>query len=553
MLLNLKLRTKLLIGFAAVLVLTIFLGLFSLAKLAAVRATTVDMAENWLISIRSLGDMRNQAGNIRRYQLRLVLLTDEKERTLSKQNIQAADAAFEKYRAAYDPTITGADERKLSDAVNAANDEFHKTMAVEEQLHAQGKREAALGYVLGPQKDAYEKLTTAIEQDITFNNDGAAVAEKLSTSLYKTAQAWVIGVLVVSIAIGAILAILIAGSIARAVNEAGVIASRIAAGDLTGAEIVVRSGDEVGSLAQSINQMQANLRRMIQEISQNAQQMAAASEELSISSKQISANSEETSTQAGVVSSATEQVNGNLQTVATAAEELTASIGEIAKNASEAARVAGQALTTATETNTTVGKLGESSAEIGQVIKVITSIAQQTNLLALNATIEAARAGEAGKGFAVVANEVKELAKQTAQATEDIGQRIAAIQSNTQGAVQAISAISDIVNKVNGISATIATAVEEQSATTQEISRNVSEAAKGASEVARSITGVSEAAQSTSTGAAESTNAAHGLAQLATQLTQLVAQFKVEGTVEAAATPTRDRVRNVTVMPSRAA
>jgi len=190
--------------------------------------------------------------------------------------------------------------------------------------------------------------------------------------------------------------------------------------------------------------------------------------------------------------------------------------------------VAGEALKAAVETNATVTKLGESSGEIGQVIKVITSIAQQTNLLALNATIEAARAGEAGKGFAVVANEVKELAKQTAKATENISQRIAAIQTDTKGAVAAIGMITRIIGRVNDISVTIAAAVEEQSATTSEMSRNVAEAAKGSGEVARNITGVAQAAQGTSSGAKDSQKAARALAQMSVDLRGLVAQFRVD-------------------------
>jgi methyl-accepting chemotaxis protein len=179
-------------------------------------------------------------------------------------------------------------------------------------------------------------------------------------------------------------------------------------------------------------------------------------------------------------------------------------------------------------TNTTIAKLGQSSAEIGHVVKVITSIAEQTNLLALNATIEAARAGEAGKGFAVVANEVKELAKQTAEATEDISQKITAIQDDTQAAVTAIGQIGGVIHQINDIANTIASAVEEQSVTTSEIGRNVEEASKGSSEIAQNITSVAQAAQSTASGATETQAAAQQLARMAAELQQLVGQFKVE-------------------------
>jgi methyl-accepting chemotaxis protein len=333
--------------------------------------------------------------------------------------------------------------------------------------------------------------------------------------------------LLAGLAIGIGVAVFLSRKIAAATGAVLGRAEAIAGGDLTGEDLQLLSQDELGDLTNAMNKMQTNLKQMIISVSENAQQVASASEELSASSQQISSNSEETTAQANVVSTATEQVNRNLQTVATGAEEMSSTIQDIAKNATESARVAGEAVKTAEATNATISKLGVSSAEIGQVIKVITSIAQQTNLLALNATIEAARAGEAGKGFAVVANEVKELAKQTAKATKDISQKIAAIQTDTKGAVDAIATIGAVINQLNDISSTIATAVEEQSATTNEMSRNVTDAARGASEITQNISGVSQAAQSTSASASESMKAAHKLAEMSTQLRGLVEQFKL--------------------------
>jgi len=260
---------------------------------------------------------------------------------------------------------------------------------------------------------------------------------------------------------------------------------------------------------------------ILEKVNSSASTLGSSAEELTAVSTQMASNADETSSQANVVSAASEQVSKNVQTVATGVEEMSASIREIAGNASEAARVAQQAVVVAESTNDTMTKLGESSGEIGKVIKVITSIAEQTNLLALNATIEAARAGEAGKGFAVVANEVKELAKETAKATEDIGQKIEAIQANTRGAVDAIAQISQIITQINDISTTIASAVEEQTATATEMSRNVNEAARGTSEIAQNITLVAQAAQNTAQGANNSQQAASELARMAAELQKL--------------------------------
>jgi methyl-accepting chemotaxis protein len=283
-------------------------------------------------------------------------------------------------------------------------------------------------------------------------------------------------------------------------------------------------------------EMTENLKAVLSKVAENSSSMATASEELSSVSAQMSANAEETSAQSGVVSAAVEQVSKNVQTVATAVEEMSGSIKEIAKNASDGAKIASTAVQVANATNDTIAKLDESSAEIGKVIKVITSIAQQTNLLALNATIEAARAGEAGKGFAVVANEVKELAQETAKAIEDISQKIEAIQGDTKGAVDAIKQITGIITQMNDLSNSIAGAVEEQSATTNEMGRNVNEAAKGAGEIAQNITAVSQAAQSTTEGAGNVQQAAGELSRMAAELQTVVSEFQFDGSQSEKAT-----------------
>jgi methyl-accepting chemotaxis protein len=329
-----------------------------------------------------------------------------------------------------------------------------------------------------------------------------------------------------------------AAELSRKVDSILTVVAAATQGDLT-QDVAVSGSDAIGQLGDGLKKFFGNLRGSIASIAENAQSLGTASEELTSVSQQMSANAEETSTQAGVVSAASEQVSKNVQTVATSSEEMSASIKEISKNASEAARVATGAVAIAQTTNATITKLGESSQEIGNVIKLITSIAQQTNLLALNATIEAARAGEAGKGFAVVANEVKELAKETTKATEDISQKIAAIQGDTQGAVSAIKQISDVINQINDISNTIASAVEEQTATTNEMGRNISEAAKGSTEIAQNIVGVATAAQSTSGGATQTQTASAELSKMASQLQTLVGQFKYTTDERSAAQTTK--------------
>ena len=324
-----------------------------------------------------------------------------------------------------------------------------------------------------------------------------------------------------------VLFVLVRKLITKPMSAAVHLANEIAGNNLAMEDLPVESADEIGEATIALNAMKNNLRSLLGAIGETAEQVAASSEELSATSQQITANSEETTAQAKVVSEAGGQVNTNLQTLASGAEEMNSTIGEIAKNATEAARVSGEAVGAANAANKTVSRLGDSSVEIEKVIEVITSIAQQTNLLALNATIEAARAGEAGKGFAVVANEVKELAKQTAKATEEIKQKIGVIRENTGGAVAAIGGIKEVIDKISHISTTIATAVEEQSATTSEMARNVTEAARGASTISDNIEGVARAAQATSTNVTQAQTAAEHLARTANQLRDQVSRFKL--------------------------
>ncbi len=303
------------------------------------------------------------------------------------------------------------------------------------------------------------------------------------------------------------------------------IVSAAAAGDLT-QTVPVQGSDPIGQVGEALNALLRNFRASVESFAKSIHGLSFASQQLSSLSTEMSATAEETSGQSNTVSAAAEQVSRNMQTVAVGTEAVSESIRAIAKNASQAARVAADAVRITEGTNNTINRLGESSAEIGHVIKLITSIAQQTNLLALNATIEAARAGESGKGFAVVANEVKELAKATADAADVISKKVQSIQEFTHESVNAIGQIGTVIFSINEISDMIATAVERQTSTTNNMSRTISEAATGGSEIARSIAGVAQAADATAKGASESHQAACELSGMAVELQKLVDHFR---------------------------
>ncbi len=271
-----------------------------------------------------------------------------------------------------------------------------------------------------------------------------------------------------------------------------------------------------------LNRSSRELSELIKGVEAQTPKLTSSSEELSSVSQQLSASAEETATQANLVATAADQISRHVDMVANSCREMENNSRDVAQQASEAASVATEGVRMAFATNTSVAKLGESSGSIGSVVKAIASIAEQTNLLALNATIEAARAGEAGKGFAVVANEVKELAKQTARATEEIGLRIGTIQEDISSAVSTIGQVGTIINRISGLQTGIASAVEEQTAATRDIGRNISEAAQGSAVIARNITGVADAARKTSEGAERTLRAAGSTARAASELNALV-------------------------------
>ncbi len=330
--------------------------------------------------------------------------------------------------------------------------------------------------------------------------------------------------IIATVAVGAIgtwLARGISKPITTMVNQA----NRVAKGELSVEPLNMNRTDELGELATSFNSMVASTKSIVEELKGSAEHLTTSADNLSSVAETMGASAAQTSDQASSATATGDGVSANVATVASAIEEMNASIREVATKSTEAADVASDAVDVARNTSTSIGKRSESSQEIGEVIKSINSIAEQTNLLALNATIEAARAGEAGKGFAVVANEVKELATQTAQATEEISSRIQAIQDDTSGAIDANEKISDTVNQINEIAAIIASAVEEQSATTAEIGRSVEEAAAGTHQIAASISDVAEAAAGTRQATDETKASAKEMSHMAEDLNQLVSHY----------------------------
>jgi methyl-accepting chemotaxis protein len=343
---------------------------------------------------------------------------------------------------------------------------------------------------------------------------------------FRSARAFMIGSLLVGMLLAGAIAFLVVRLIRQQLATVSTALGAVADNNLTIAA-EVRSRDELGRMAMAVNRAREGLRATVSSLTTGAHNLGDSTTQLTGVTARIGESAREAAAQAGLVAGAAGDVSGSVQSVAAGSDEMGASIREIAQNANDAAQVASSAVGVAQSTNDTVAKLGTSSAEIGDVVKVITAIAEQTNLLALNATIEAARAGDAGKGFAVVASEVKDLAQETARATEDISRRVETIQADTSSAVDAIGEISQIIQRINDYQVTIASAVEEQTATTAEMSRSIGEAAQGSSTIATNINGVAASAEQTSSTLVEADAAVSQLNRVAEELRMVAERFRV--------------------------
>jgi methyl-accepting chemotaxis protein len=425
--------------------------------------------------------------------------------------------------------ITDAQQLKLKDATAL----FDRFMTLDQQIaddYRSGEPPRitkAHELVAGEEIAIFNQIATDIDEIVSSVDAAAASAVTAATQASARSTTVIISFGVAAVLLGAVLALFLIRSIIRPLAALNRRLAEIADGDGDLTQRITDHGrDEVAQAASGFNRFADRMQRLVADVGASARQVASGADQLTKVSTQLATGAEETSTQAGVVSASAEEVSAIVATMAASAEQMSASIAEIARSTSQATQIAERGVQASEEANATIARLGSSSDEVQSVVKLINAIAQQTNLLALNATIEAARAGDAGKGFAVVAGEVKDLAQQTATATESIAQQIQAIRASSDEAAQAISKIGTVVAEINDTQLTIASAIEEQTTTTSEMTRNVGETALGAAEIATNISGVAQTANLTSAAANSTSTTAADLNLASNDLRELVTSFR---------------------------
>ena len=499
-----------------------------------------------LISLRVMGAMRAEAVEIRSGSLVPLSIVSELRRSAVQSRLDALGQETAHSTTAFEANhkLLQADDAHVDDLVrqlqalplrtdeHAALVEFADTWA-----KYRTQRDADLPLARALKWTQFDYNRTHVKKPLS--DKALAALTRLNTSATKQAddrvsdladmqrrnRNLVIGIALLGLCLTVGIGLAIARSITRPLRHVVDVVSAMGRGDLTRSSGLT-SRDEVGTLSRAVDESIAQMRTMVYQVTESSMTLAAAAEQVSRTTNTVDSSLGDAASRAATISVEADAVTTGIQTVAAGAEELGASIQEITRNASDAALVAASAVTEAASTSSTIGRLGESSAQIGNVVKLITSIAEQTNLLALNATIEAARAGDAGKGFAVVASEVKDLAQETARATDDISKRVQAIQSDTDAAVAAIEKIEKIVGQINSYQTTIASAVEEQTATTNEMSASVSAAANAAAGITSGIHDVASATEQSTTTLHETAIATDRLRGMSRDLQDLVQRFQ---------------------------
>jgi len=553
---KLSIRSKVISVVAFLLVTSAGMGLLAVHNMGSMNANTVDIATNWLPSVRVLGELRSGVITYRNVIREHMLAQTLEEKLASEKILVGVVESNNKLRQTYEPMISAPEERALYQQWGKLWTDYKKgteeVMALSRKAAGQIPQEAHELNSKTVNKIGLE-ADEVLKKDIDLNNAGADKAAKDAADSYSSAF-WMMAIILgAAIMAGVAVGFYLVRDVSRGIASIVQPMQALGRGEL--AAEVPHQGEktEIGTMADALQVFKEALiakkaadaaaaadaeakierGRRVDGITRDFESMigeivetvSSASTQLEASAGTLSSTAERSQQLTTAVAAASEEASTNVQSVASATEEMASSVNEISRQVQESARMATEAVDQARKTNDRVGELSKAAARIGDVVELINTIAGQTNLLALNATIEAARAGEAGRGFAVVASEVKALAEQTAKATGEIGQQITGIQAATQDSVGAIKEISGTIERLSEISSTIAAAVEEQGAATQEISRNVQQAAQGTQQVSSNIVDVQRGAGETGSASTQVLSAAQSLSSDSNRLKLEVGKF----------------------------